>query len=825
MVQWLQQLLGAEGFVPRWVCGPIWRQQPFWGWLHIVSDVATWGAYVAIPLVIWGFVRHRRDVPFSRLFWLFGAFIFACGTVHLLEALLFWWPAYRLSGLVKFATAVVSWTAVVALVRVVPVALTLRYPRELEAEIQERTQQFQDMADRLQREVVERGRVAASLRANEEQLQLVLQAGRMGTWDWDLTTGLAKFNAGQMALTGLGGADGVVDGDDFFDLIHPEDRRGVTKAIEAAVRRLQPYDHEFRITTPEGTLRWLAARGEVMFNEADQPVRMVGVNFDITRRKLDEEDLRLRRRAMEFATNGILIADARLPDRPVISVNPAFTTLTGYSAEETLGRNCRFLQGPQTDRATIDVMRQAVESRAECAVTVLNYRKDGTTFWNDLQISPITDEQGQVTHFVGIMNDVTERVNAEWELWEAREAAEAANRAKSRFLASMSHEIRTPLTAVLGCADLLYRQVDGDESRELAKAICDQGQLLLRLLNDVLDLSKIEAGKLELHVEPCAIQPLVDDVKSLMQPLAAEKGLELRAEVDPSVPEKVRLYPLRLRQILLNLTTNAIKFTDSGFVAWRFRCDSTTAEPALIIEVRDTGVGISPARLRKIFSAFYQIEHDNPNRGPGTGLGLAIVRKLVELHRGSISVDSHEGQGSTFTIRLPLETLQPETEPGPNDSSEPVAGRPEMGATKARLPCRMLVAEDTRGLQFMLKRMLADLVADVVVVGNGEEAVQAVRDAAAAGAPFDLVLMDMQMPVRNGFDATGLLRTLGYNLPIIALTAGAMTGEREKCLAAGCSDFLSKPIDRDQLVRTLRRHYAASQIVRVRESATQPTGA
>jgi PAS domain S-box-containing protein len=663
------------------------------------------------------------------------------------------------------------------------------------------------MADRLQAEVIERGRVAAELRAHEEQLRLALQAGRMGTWDWDLVTGKARLDPAESALLGLPTVNGEIDVDDFFDLVLEEDRAGLMTAVEAAIRQHQPYDHEFRITTPGRVPRWLAGRGAVLRDADGQPLRLIGVNFDITARKRDEENLRLRTRAIEFATNGILIADARRADLPVIFVNPAFTTLTGYSAEETLGRNCRFLQGPQTDPETVAVVRDAIRNHKECAVTILNYRRDGTPFWNDLQIAPIVNDDGEVTHYIGIQTDVTERVDAEWELWQARNAAEAANRAKSRFLASMSHEIRTPLTAVLGCADVLRRQAADDDSRELANVIRNQGQLLMGLLNDLLDLSKIESGRLDLHPESCSVASLIDEVRSLMQPLAAEKGLELATDVDPSTPDGAWLDPLRFRQVLFNLVSNAIKFTAAGRVAVRASSEGANGARQLVIAVSDTGVGIPEDRLQQIFQEFYQVQDSAAQRGMGTGLGLTIVRNLVKLQGGSITVTSEPGRGSTFTIWLPVtvDGAGPSLEGEQEAAAERIETATHVVSTI--LPCRVLIVEDTRGLQFMLQKMLTEFVSQTVTAANGVEAIQAVRDAEASGARFHAVLMDMQMPVMDGFEATRQVRSLGFAGPIIALTAAAMAGEREKCLEAGCTDYLTKPVDRDRLWRTLRRHY------------------
>jgi CheY-like chemotaxis protein/two-component sensor histidine kinase len=364
----------------------------------------------------------------------------------------------------------------------------------------------------------------------------------------------------------------------------------------------------------------------------------------------------------------------------------------------------------------------------------------------------------------------------------------------------MSHEIRTPLTAVMGCADILCRRIEAGADRELAEVIRNQGESLLQLLNDVLDLSKIEAGRIELRYEWCELRPLIDEIRKLVEPMAAEKGISLRAEVASSLPTLVQLDPLRVRQILLNLLSNSVKFTDEGLVELLVEPDPSLSAEQLHIVVRDTGVGIPEDQVADLFQEFSQAENQRSVRG--TGLGLAIVRRLVELHGGQIVVESTVGHGTTFRIRLPM----------PGGSADQRVARsaastnPELARPGSRLPCRLLIAEDTRSLQFMLRHLLQHEVTSITIVGNGSEAIEAVHRATAENCPFDMVLMDMQMPILDGYETTQRLRAEGFTEPIIALTAGAMEGERQKCLAIGCTDYIPKPLDREHLLRTLRKY-------------------
>ena len=804
----LTDLFQTRGFPPRWSCGLAWAEQPWWGWLHIGSDIAIWAAYTAIPLVLWSFLRLRPKIPFSRIFLLFAAFILCCGATHLIEALLFYWPAYRLSAVVKFITAVVSWATVVALIPVIPKALSLRSPAELEEEIQRRMLELRELTVRLDDEAAARADAANSLLSSQTRLRLALLSGEMGTWDWDLTTNLVRLDEVEQKLLGLTDLGTGVDIEEIFGVIHEDDVEPVRAEIQAVIEERRDYRMEFRLRR-EGNVRWLAGRGRIISEEDGRNPHLVGINFDITERRQTQENLLLRTRAVESATNSILIVDLEQPDAPAIYSNQSFTELTGYNSEETIGRNCRFLQGPDTDPQTVAELRHAIQERREASVRILNYRKDGTRFWNDLRISPVKSNNGIVTHYVGFMNDVTTQVEVEKEMQQAREIAESASQAKSDFLANMSHEIRTPLTAILGCADTLYRQPLNEDALSLVRMVRDQGELLLGILNDVLDLSKIEAGKLEVRLQPSAIHTIIADIHSLMLPQAIERGLTFQIRYGSAIPAEIETDPLRLRQILLNLTSNAVKFTPQGKVEIRVHCDIDTDPAILSIDVLDTGIGIPPTKLEEIFEPFTQVPADSARqRTRGTGLGLTICRRLVALLGGRLSVRSITGEGSRFTVRLPigsparLEMRQPE------ELERSVVEEVGKASLHFSFPCRVLIAEDTRGLQFMLKRMLEDFVASVIVVSNGQEAIDAVKQADSRGEPIDLILMDMQMPIMNGFEATSQLRSCGFSRPIVALTAGAMAGDREKCLAAGCSEYLTKPVDHANLLAILLRYFS-----------------
>ncbi|MFO1019442.1 MAG: PAS domain S-box protein [Planctomycetales bacterium] len=587
---------------------------------------------------------------------------------------------------------------------------------------------------------------------------------------------------------------------------HPDHVERVVAKLSRCFETGEYWEDTFPLRSKTGEYRWFLSRANPIRDENGKVVRWFGTNTDITEQMTIQNELRVRTRAIEFATNGILITDAIAEDNPIVYTNPAFEGLTGYSLQEVEGKNCRFLQGKKTDPRHVSLLHQAIERREECHVTILNYTKDGRPFWNDLHVSPVQDERGSVTHFVGVQTDITPRIRYERRLEEAQIAAQSANRAKSEFLANMSHEIRTPLTAILGCAESLYRQLEDPDPKDAVRMIRDQGQLLLGILNDILDLSKIEAGKLEIRKESCELIRVISDVHSLMHPQAVERGINLKIRYATKIPSEIHTDPLRLRQILLNLVSNAVKFTELGWVEIGISCDRDSQGLNLVLIVSDTGIGISPSRLTSIFDAFTQDKSARTKTVPGTGLGLTICQKLTNMLGGTISVVSEEGKGSRFTVRLPLGEIDSSQLQSAEEIQDFAARRDSQGVMDQFIPCRVLIAEDTRGIQFMMTRMLQDVVRGVALADNGEAAVEALKQAIKSGDPFDIVLMDMQMPVMNGFQATLKLRDEGIQVPVVALTAGAMAGDREKCIACGCTDYLSKPVNRDELLAVLRKY-------------------
>ena len=421
---------------------------------------------------------------------------------------------------------------------------------------------------------------------------------------------------------------------------------------------------------------------------------------------------------------------------------------------------------------------------------------------------------------------VREREQAQAVAEKARVEAEAANRAKSEFLANMSHEIRTPMSAILGYADILSAHLDDPDNLTSVQIIRQNGQHLLGLINDILDLSKIEAGRLGIEQKHVALAGLFAETHSLMAVRAAEKGLAFDVELDGELPETIESDPRRLRQILINLVGNAIKYTERGGVRLKVRLvEAGHAEPKLEIKVIDTGPGISKEQQRLLFQPFAQLDNSSTRVHEGSGLGLTISRRLAEMLGGTITLESRERHGCTFVLTIPAGSLAgiarshlqlDLASPRPAPATDPTL----------RLNARVLVVDDRHDMRYLIRRLLEDAGAEVITVGGGQAALETIDQTEAQHQTIDAVVMDMQMPDMDGYCTARRLRARSFNRPIIALTARAMKGEREKCLTAGCSDYLSKPVDAVSLISAIKRAIGDdTDLLRDNTSSQAPAGA
>ncbi len=507
----------------------------------------------------------------------------------------------------------------------------------------------------------------------------------------------------------------------------------------------------------------------------------------------------------------VVVTDAQ---GTITEVNDLMCELSGYPRSELIGAHRSiFDRGRPKEILSPEALAKVQGGRVHRAAYG-NRGKNGRRYWVDLSVGPITDASGAFCGLVAVGSDISELKRKERELVEARDAASSSSRAKSEFLANMSHEIRTPLTAILGYADMLHEDDRDDGSpegslrEEAIETIQAAGRHLLAIINDILDLSKIEAGKATAERIETPVLTILRELEALMRPRAASKGVTLCLRLDSPLPELVMSDPTRLRQILMNLIGNAIKFTDSGAVTVRVRAEpggETNAPARLVIDVEDTGAGLTREQERKLFAPFSQADTTVTRQYGGTGLGLTICRRLAALMAGSVTlVHTSPGRGSCFRVDLPLEPA-PGSPLATNLAASADDEPTQRVLPRARLVGRILLAEDGPDNQRLIRFLLEKAGATVALAADGAIALEMIEAAEAEDEPFDLLLTDMQMPEMDGYTLVRTLRQRGRTLPIVALTAHAMSDDRQRCIDAGCDDYASKPVDRLALLSTCSR--------------------
>lgn len=687
---------------------------------------------------------------------------------------------------------------------------------------------------------------------NKERLELVLEAAGLDLWENDLVTGDVPLKATKtFAELGYSEDEASVYIDDLFQVIHPDDVPLVKTAIHNHLTGVTAqYRCEFRIRARNGTWVWYANYGRIMDrNESNPGKRFIGVTFNIDDRKrkeheiefinrklteqnamLEEATRELRRRSSE----ALRASEERLHE--IINVMPVALfikdaasriILMNHACEAQWGMAVEDLQG--TDGSQFFPPEQiaaflAKDKEVFAGAVMVDFEE---SVWNAaLQKNrsvhtfkkPVFDPQGNPLYLIGVSVDITERKLSEEalhklneslemrieertrELARAKGIAEEANQAKGEFITNMSHEIRTPMNSVLGMAYLALRSETNPRQRDYLRKIQISGEHLLGIIDSILDFSKIDAGKLDMEVVDFRLDTVAENLANLVSVQAEEKNLGLQFDLSPSIPRYLCGDPLRLVQVLVNFTNNAIKFTEQGEVVIRARTVSENENDVLLrFEVQDTGIGINEAEKAKLFHTFQQGDSSISRKYGGSGLGLAISKRLAMLMGGEVGVESERGKGSTFwfTVRLG-KGRQPEL-------MQPGNGRREIDIEAIR-GARILLAEDSLFNQQVASEFLKDAGAIVSTANNGKEALDLLYR-----QHFDCILMDMQMPVMDGLEATRLIRSNAAmaGMPVIAMTANVTNGDRERCLAIGMDDFVSKPFKPSALYATLANWLSA----------------
>ncbi|MDR3585187.1 MAG: PAS domain-containing protein [Desulfosporosinus sp.] len=656
-----------------------------------------------------------------------------------------------------------------------------------------------DANEKMEKMNTELEKTNAELQKTKVRLQEAQEFAQLGYWELEEKTGKPTWSDELFRIYGFKPQEFVPTINEFIKIIHPDDKEYMINVLNQPLEGNE-LEFDLRIIRQENETIWIHQKVKSEYDASGKLVRNYGVVQDITRQKLSEINLKdSEEKFREVAVNLGEVIWVRQYGQ-LVYISPAYEKVWGRTCQSSYDNPHSFVDAIHPDDKERIMQAYMLENKTSIVSIDEQFRiirPDGTIRWIWARTFPICDEKGRMIRSVGIGDDITKIKDYEDSLRHARNEAENANKAKSQFLANMSHEIRTPMNGILGMAQLLVMDLQ-DEQKEMATMIKTSGDNLLTIINDILDLSKIEAGKVRLSQEKFDINMLVKEVDDLINPLVVRKGLKYKSNIDKEIKDHLTGDPGRIKQILFNLLANAIKFTERGSVELTISKRKVYEDRVqLAFSIKDTGIGIAKDKIGQLFTYFTQGDDSVTKKYGGTGLGLAISKQLINMMDGEIIVESELGVGSNFSFNAIFRQAEDAKEFNNSNTGE----APKVTITNSTA----LLVEDDYVCGVVMRKLCERKNIHLKIASSGKAALDILKDES-----FDIIFMDIQMPDISGYETTKIIRdtekTLDRHTPIIATTAFALVGDREKCMDAGMDDYLGKPIDAERFYAMVEKY-------------------